>query len=105
MYWHCGIEYPKVLKFSKLIRWLIIKPITFSVFNSEKVQKLTIPNLFGLILNLGSFYNPKLFYDKGPNNTETSPLIDLQSKSMDWFLYDWDLRHEKVTSISKPMFF
>ena len=22
--------------------------------------------------------------------------IDLQSKSMDWFLYDWDLRHDRV---------
>ena len=22
--------------------------------------------------------------------------IDLQSKSMDWFLYDMDLRHERV---------
>ena len=105
MYWHFGIEYPKVLKFSKLIRWLIIKLITFSVFDSEKVQKLTIPNLFSLILNLGYFYNPKLFHDRGPNHIETSPLIDLQSKSMDWFLYDSDLRHEKVRSISKPLFF
>ena len=24
--------------------------------------------------------------------------IDLQSKSMDWFLYDRDLRHEKVNT-------
>ena len=26
--------------------------------------------------------------------------IDLQCKSMDWFLYDRDLRHEKVNSQS-----
>ena len=25
--------------------------------------------------------------------------IDLQKKSMDWFLYDNDLRHEKVKAI------
>ena len=25
-----------------------------------------------------------------------SQSIDLQRKSMDWFLYDWDLRHEGV---------
>ena len=25
-----------------------------------------------------------------------NPPIDLQSKSMDWFLYDMDLHHEKV---------
>ena len=83
---------------------MIIKLITFSVFDSEKVQKLIIPNLFSLILNLGYFYNPKLFHDRGPNHIETSPLIDLQSKSMDWFLYDRELHHEKVRSISKPLF-
>ena len=26
--------------------------------------------------------------------------IDLQSKSMDWFLYNKDLRHEKVKTLS-----
>ena len=36
---------------------------------------------------------------------ETSPLIcranpwTVQSKSMDWFLHDWDLRHERVKAI------
>ena len=27
--------------------------------------------------------------------------MDLQSKSMDWFLYDNDLRHERVNTKSK----
>ena len=26
--------------------------------------------------------------------------IDLQSKSMDWFLYDRDLRHERINDLS-----
>ena len=43
-----------------------------------------------------------LFYDGGPYHIETSPLIcrnhsiDLLCKPMDWFLYDRDLRHERV---------
>ena len=28
---------------------------------------------------------------------------DLQRKSMDWFLYDWDLRHEKINSITSEI--
>ena len=28
--------------------------------------------------------------------TRLNPFIDLQSKSMDWFLYDMDCRHERV---------
>ena len=30
--------------------------------------------------------------------------MDLQSKSMDWFLYDKDLRHERVNSSQPPSF-
>ena len=33
---------------------------------------------------------------RSPYHIETSPLIDMQSKPMDWFLYDRDLRHERV---------
>ena len=42
----------------------------------------------------------KLFHDGSPYHIETSPLIwsiDLLSKSIDWFLYDRDLRHERVS--------
>ena len=45
--------------------------------------------------NLSNIYwvNIKVKGDQGPYQTDTSPLIcranDLQSKSMDWFLYDW----------------
>ena len=28
---------------------------------------------------------------------------DLQKKSMDCFLYDWDLRHEKINSITSEI--
>ena len=35
-------------------------------------------------------------HDGGPHHIETSPSIDLHSKSMDWFLHDKDLRHERV---------
>ena len=34
-------------------------------------------------------------------NTYRNQSIDLHSKSMDWFLYDIGLRHEKVKHISK----
>ena len=36
------------------------------------------------------------FHDGGPYYTETSPLICC--KSMDWFLYDRDIRHERVNA-------
>ena len=36
----------------------------------------------------------KLFHDGGRYHIETSPLI-LLGKSMDWFLYDNDLPHER----------
>ena len=36
-----------------------------------------------------------VFHDGGPDyNTNQS--IDLQSNSMEWFLYDRDLHHERV---------
>ena len=35
-----------------------------------------------------------LINDGGPYHIETS--IDIQSKSVDWFLNDRDLRHERV---------
>ena len=38
-----------------------------------------------------------LFHDGGPYHMETSP--DLQSKSMDWFLYDRDLRRERANAL------
>ena len=34
-------------------------------------------------------------HDGGPYHIETSPLIS-EGKSVDWFLYDRDLRHERV---------
>ena len=34
-----------------------------------------------------------LFHDEGPYHIETSSLL---CKSMDWFLHDRDLRHERV---------
>ena len=37
-----------------------------------------------------------LFHDGGAYYTETSPLICC--KSMDWFLYDRDIRHERVNA-------
>ena len=37
---------------------------------------------------INSFMTRSLSYTNQP--------IDLQSKSMDWFLYDKDLRHERV---------
>ena len=36
-------------------------------------------------------------YDGSPYHIENQS-IDLQSKSMDWFLYDRDLRHERVNA-------
>ena len=41
----------------------------------------------------------KLFHDGSPYYIETNQSIDLQSKSMDWFLYDRDLRHERVNAL------
>ena len=35
----------------------------------------------------------ELFHGGGPYHIETSPL---QSKSVDWFLYDRDFRYERV---------
>ena len=51
------------------------------------------------------FYYPLiiyLFHDRGHYHIETSPLIRKakQSKSMDWFLYDNSLHHERVKSNS-----
>ena len=43
-------------------------------------------------LNLRNPKQVSLFYDGGPYYTETS----LLRKSMDWFLYNWDLRHERI---------
>ena len=44
-----------------------------------------------LLVNVG------LFHDGGPYHIETwHQSIDLQIKSMDWILYDRDLRHERV---------
>ena len=34
-----------------------------------------------------------------------NPSMDLQSKSMDWFLYDNDLRHERVNPFDATGFF
>ena len=42
----------------------------------------------------------QLFYDGDPYDIETSPLI-CSAKSNDWFLYDRDLRHERVKSVNK----
>ena len=39
---------------------------------------------------------PKLFHDGDRYHIETSPLICSANKSMDWFLYDNGLRHERV---------
>ena len=36
-------------------------------------------------------------------NYADNQTINLQSKSMDWFLYDWDLRHERVNCALKPI--
>ena len=36
--------------------------------------------------------------DRGPYYTETSSLIDLLYKSMDWFLYDRNFHHEIVNA-------
>ena len=38
----------------------------------------------------------KLVDDGGPYHIETSAKQIVQSKSMDWFLYDRDLRHKRV---------
>ena len=40
----------------------------------------------------------QLFHDGGCYHIETSP-IDLQRKSMIWFLYDNGLRHERVKNL------
>ena len=39
-----------------------------------------------------------IVYDGGPYHVETS--LDLLCKSMDWFLYDRDLRHERVKYVN-----
>ena len=36
------------------------------------------------------------FHDESPYYIERNQSIDLQGKSMDWFLYDRDLHHERV---------
>ena len=45
----------------------------------------------------------RFFFDSfmtgGPYHTETSP--SLQSKSMDWFLYDRHLHHERSNVLTK----
>ena len=45
-----------------------------------------------LFWGLSSYFVPELLYDEVPFFLETGPLI----WSMDWFIYDRDLHHEKV---------
>ena len=40
-------------------------------------------------------YMHYVFHDGGPDHN-TNQSIDLQTNSMDWFLYDRDLHHERV---------
>ena len=40
----------------------------------------------------------QLFHDGGPYQIETSPLICRANERTGWFLYDRDLRHERVRS-------
>ena len=62
---------------------------------SNKVSYHNI-NLSIFILNL---IMPLLLFHDGGRYTETSPLI-LLCKSMDWFLYDNGLLHERVEGIN-----
>ena len=60
--------------------------------------------LFRLLLKLGEKLLPKTSNISNKASLTLSlqkslpyrnQSIDLQSKGMDWFLYDWDLRHER----------
>ena len=63
----------------------IFSLVISSVFFSQQFSK--IQNITFKLLTL---------YDGGRYHIETSPLI-CGAKSMDWFLYDNGLRHERVT--------
>ena len=82
-------------------RMIFVKKL-FVFINFEQILILVF-SLLTLNSNclLSSIY--KLFHDGGRYHIETSPLIyrenqfiDLQGKSMDWFLYDNGLRHVRL---------
>ena len=51
--------------------------------------------LYTQSIEKGFIRGDSLFRDGGPLSYRNQP-IDLLCKSMDWFLYDMDLRHERV---------
>ena len=76
---------------------------THSTRRSSKLKQV-ISNGRWNVLSVWQFCGTryKLFHDGGPYHIETAPLIcaDLLCKSMDWFLYDRDLRHDGVSELN-----
>ena len=102
---------PKLLYCFSCMSFFVQFSINTILFPSKSISTV-IQNYCNLIFNLGLFFSWYLqiiteclptilvfnfFYDGDRYHIETSPLI-LQSKSMDWFLYDKGLRHERVNN-------
>ena len=95
-----SVEKLKILQFkSTFINVLSTNPL-----DTKQRNKITMLSLNPFhtsprnkILLLNSFMTEAVSY--------TNQSIDMQSKSMDWFLYDGDLRHERVNSIQANVLF
>ena len=71
----------------------------YATFLGELADPETLPDLFIVTNRL------ELILSRRRSLSYRNHSIDLQSKSMDWCLYDSDLRHERVNKLEKKGFF
>ena len=72
----------------------VIQAILF-FWKKKKCRNYNVATAHLLPLYLAIISMQNLFHDGDPYHAETSSLF-CRAKSMDWFLYDKDLRHEGV---------
>ena len=67
----------------------------FQIYIKDRSEQRNLFPLFYHFISINSFMNRSLAY--------RNQSIDLQSKSVNWFLYDRDLCHERVKVMGKAL--